>query len=672
MASLHSNSRRKSNSFTKSGSVDLSSSQSSHLSTSLTKSLGSKSAEFSRQTVAVPTSSSQTDISATHPTHPVDLPLTFPLRFPTALRTCVGPSCPDFPEEGQTTTANSTDVTPSHINCHYRDLKLSCAPIASYESMGQCSVASFVRFDPGRTYSHRGTQPDSTPPRNESCESLSDLSTHAVLSRNTSSGSLSHPAFPSLPHAHPSDSQSGFGGGSTTMARQLCSSVDSGYDQSLTASSLTDSARESNTDSLLISASRTGLSLDRAGLLESNALVDLYLQPSSEEGLTIGLQQRLAGAKRSPTPEAGVTAGRSSGTKRSLTPELPPQQTASDASISLGEAGRMAPPTSLTPPPDHQAEETITPCGRQRSGAFSVSHRRSLSSEDCPGVQPPGRHSNIIPNAPRRTKLSSALNTRSEQHLRGNSPTIQISCIEESQSDGCASRSDRLASRTSSPSPSPSPPPTLTASHLQHQRLHSSRHNSPEPPCLGSVTSPTTANTQNTRSSLLYVPSCHSPVPIPASGPDGERGYNTSGCHTAQSWRESDEENDMENEEEEEEERVREGGFASIDVLESLSPATMSILHNQRSQLEESLRLSEHIRRAGLPTTIQHLGDFTEVDLPRYTHAHVYMCVHVYTYACTCVQCWQFPVLPRHFFSWFVSMLIYHRLFTLPSAAYML
>ena len=64
-----------------------------------------------------------------------------------------------------------------------------------------------------------------------------------------------------------------------------------------------------------------------------------------------------------------------------------------------------------------------------------------------------------------------------------------------------------------------------------------------------------------------------------------------------------------------------------VDVEESLSPVSMSILKEQRSLLAERLQNTSLRTHAGLPSTP--LVDFTEVELPRCVHC---TCVHtVYT-----------------------------------------
>lgn len=131
--------------------------------------------------------------------------------------------------------------TAARCNCHYRDTKESCATLATCESMGCCPLYDgYVRFDPSRKYT---SELESDQPRNPSCESLSEFSAASValpgnnqFSRNTSSNSLQFHSSPGLFH-YPKTA--------TACAHQVCGSIDSGYDQSLTASSLTESSKDS-------------------------------------------------------------------------------------------------------------------------------------------------------------------------------------------------------------------------------------------------------------------------------------------------------------------------------------------------------------------------------------------------------------------------------------------
>ena len=137
------------------------------------------------------------------------------------------------------------DSKPSRCNCHYRDMKESCAALASCESMGFCPLYEdgYVRFDASRKYGSQSRvdwESESDPPRNPSCDSLSECSTSSALpnnfSRNASSNSLQYQLMLGL-DPYPRTA--------ATCPHQVCGSIDSGYDQSLTASSLTDSSKDS-------------------------------------------------------------------------------------------------------------------------------------------------------------------------------------------------------------------------------------------------------------------------------------------------------------------------------------------------------------------------------------------------------------------------------------------
>ena len=137
------------------------------------------------------------------------------------------------------------DSKPSRCNCHYRDTKESCAALASCESMGFCPLYEdgYVRFDASRKYGSQSRvdwESESDPPRNPSCDSLSECSTSSALpnnfSRNASSNSLQYQLMLGL-DPYPRTA--------ATCPHQVCGSIDSGYDQSLTASSLTDSSKDS-------------------------------------------------------------------------------------------------------------------------------------------------------------------------------------------------------------------------------------------------------------------------------------------------------------------------------------------------------------------------------------------------------------------------------------------
>ena len=139
------------------------------------------------------------------------------------------------------------DSKPSRCDCHYRNTKESCAALATCESMGFCPLYDdgYVRFDTSRKYGSQSRvdwESESDPPRNPSCDSLSECSSTSALpnnlqfSRNTSSNSLQYQLMLGL-DPYPRTA--------ATCPHQVCGSIDSGYDQSLTASSLTDSSKDS-------------------------------------------------------------------------------------------------------------------------------------------------------------------------------------------------------------------------------------------------------------------------------------------------------------------------------------------------------------------------------------------------------------------------------------------
>ena len=139
------------------------------------------------------------------------------------------------------------DSKPSRCDCHYRDTKESCAALATCESMGFCPLYDdgYVRFDTSRKYGSQSRvdwESESDPPQNPSCDSLSECSSNSALpnnlqfSRNTSSNSLQYQLMLGL-DPYPRTA--------ATCPHQVCGSIDSGYDQSLTASSLTDSSKDS-------------------------------------------------------------------------------------------------------------------------------------------------------------------------------------------------------------------------------------------------------------------------------------------------------------------------------------------------------------------------------------------------------------------------------------------
>ena len=69
--------------------------------------------------------------------------------------------------------------------------------------------------------------------------------------------------------------------------------------------------------------------------------------------------------------------------------------------------------------------------------------------------------------------------------------------------------------------------------------------------------------------------------------------------------------------------RARSGGGGAlsvpgdVNVEESLSPASLSLLKEKKSLLAERLQASSLRHHAGLPSTP--LADFTELEMPRYT-----------------------------------------------------
>ncbi len=162
-------------------------------------------------------------------------------------------SCRNDPPSDQDSIGTTEDLP---TECHFKTDRESCATLASCESMGRCPLGTsdYIQFDPSKKYHLSEDQP---PLRNLSFESL--ISDVSQLSRNTSFNSLSirssltssanYPLSLGAPPPNPSP----------PINHQVCGSLDSGYDQSLSVSSYTDSSRDScTTDSLLLSSAGQG------------------------------------------------------------------------------------------------------------------------------------------------------------------------------------------------------------------------------------------------------------------------------------------------------------------------------------------------------------------------------------------------------------------------------
>ena len=227
------------------------------------------------------------------------------------------------------------DNKPSRCNCHYRDTKESCAALATCESMGFCPLYDdgYVRFDASRKYGSQSRvdwESESDPPRNPSCDSLSECSTSSVLpnnfSRNLSSNSLQYQLMLGL-DPYPRTA--------ATCPHQVCGSIDSGYDQSLTASSLTDSSKDS----------------------------------CVTEGFVV---------VNYPLPEVSVPV---KGTSRSVQGSIP-RMGGSVCSLEPEDVGKTF-PTVESRSRSGSSVSDVTPQPRQRSCAISFPDRQSWKLDDC-------------------------------------------------------------------------------------------------------------------------------------------------------------------------------------------------------------------------------------------------------------------------------------------------
>ena len=237
---------------------------------------------------------------------------------------------PTKPKFFRTLECSKRDDQPSRCECHFKPTKESCATLASCESMGRCPLnEGYIQFDPTKKYPSDTSQP----PRNQSSGSLSDLS--HTMSRNTSSNSLAFQTCLGMSPNH-----------------VVCGSLDSGYDQSLSTASFTDSTKEScMTDSLLSS-----------NFWKSKAQVaEASKHCSDPEGLNILFHRLKQKGENLDKLERLSTTARTSSSDNS-------------------ESSSCTGVSNATRQPHSQPDDTdLTPRARRRSGAFSVPTRSDFN-----------------------------------------------------------------------------------------------------------------------------------------------------------------------------------------------------------------------------------------------------------------------------------------------------
>ena len=134
--------------------------------------------------------------------------------------------------------------------CHYGDPR-SCAFDPATESMGFCPInQGFIKFDPSQRYSddklsNLGLIVTNTPPsRNSSNVSLSSNFSQSPHNAQLPSMSPPYHSNRALPSRGPYSQSPKDAYGSNNAIRTSCTSIDSGYEKSMSMSSFTSSARE--------------------------------------------------------------------------------------------------------------------------------------------------------------------------------------------------------------------------------------------------------------------------------------------------------------------------------------------------------------------------------------------------------------------------------------------
>lgn len=246
--------------------------------------------------------------------------------------------------------------------CHYGDPH-SCACDPTTESMGLCPINNgFVTFDPNRRYNEEvavnpGLIVFNTPPSRDSSDNVS----------LASDGGQSNVAVGSPPY-NPTKTSGGIPYnqspkdcyGSTNPIRTSCTSIDSGYEKSMSMSSFTDSAKESSClgDCLPMKVAGEGLCQMQYG--SAGDVSQLPGQRTSNEtsvgGIHDGVETKpraksLCDMERREDPSSSVVTGSLGKEATSLYPKLSsvtPQLVIEDLTLTSQQASEAKATASLT------------------------------------------------------------------------------------------------------------------------------------------------------------------------------------------------------------------------------------------------------------------------------------------------------------------------------------
>ena len=355
---------------------------------------------------------------------------------------------------------------PVHCDTHFKVSKGSCATLASCESMGFCPLADgFVHFDPSCRYA---PETSSQPRRNCSYDSLSDLS-HGPMSRNASSNSLGLPMSPGPLSFHAPTKTGLFSTHGPVISRSIDS--DSGYDQSL--SSLTESSKESATDSLMQSLNYDPdlhCNPEHSILPTWQNLKNETLEPSSsgaepqrsreacpsesrqrEEGKRATFQNSFSVDEYSNAATAGSFRNESFSDSSSSTCAPNPSFDGSNTVSAYTNS------TSESQSDTVFIEGEVTPISRRRSGAFSFKNKKSYTSEECKNFtrgsllhaapSPAQTQSGIELPEPANSQSRSQSDSRERDSLRGISEQSSPRCSPSETHSGVNSRVSSGGSR---------------------------------------------------------------------------------------------------------------------------------------------------------------------------------------------------------------------------------
>ena len=286
--------------------------------------------------------------------------------------------------------SQTSEIWPTHCDTHFKVSKESCATLASCESMGFCPIADgFVHFDPSCHYTSEAAQPQ----RNCSYDSLSELS-HGPMSRNVSSTSLGLPMSLGPLSFHTATKTGLYNAHGTLISRSIDS--DSGYDQSL--SSLTESSKESATDSLMqslncdpalhcnpehsILSNWQNLKNESLELASSSAATQQTREVCANESSQREAKKRAVFQNSLSVDEYSNTATAGSFRNESFSDSSSSTCAPNPSFEGSNTVSAYTTSTSESQSDNVFIEGDITPITRRRSGAFSFKNRKSYTSED--------------------------------------------------------------------------------------------------------------------------------------------------------------------------------------------------------------------------------------------------------------------------------------------------